>query len=92
MKLKAEDVKKIRSLRFAKRLLRQEIELNVQLNEELRHQKYKRCLAMGKLCRSEWAAAIFIPEKCLSYEYAKRYMRWKTRWLKLAKKFKEAKE
>lgn len=61
------------------------------MNEELCHQKYKRCLAMAKLCRSEWAAAIFIPEKCMCEKHAVRYMRWEKRWLKIAKQFKEAK-
>lgn len=42
MELKAEDVKNIRSLAICKELLRQAIELNDQLNEELRHQKHKR--------------------------------------------------
>lgn len=57
----------------------------------IHRQKYKRCLAMSKLCRSEWAAAIFIPEKCMGEKYAGRYMRWEKRWLKLAKQFKEEK-
>ena len=57
----------------------------------IRRQKYKRCLAISKLCRSEWAAAIFIPEKCMGEKHAERYMRWEKRWIKLAKKFKESK-
>ena len=57
----------------------------------IRHQKHKRCLAMSKLCRSEWAAAIFIPDKGMDEKYAGRYMRWEKRWLKLAKQFKEEK-
>ena len=44
---------------------------------------------LRKLCRSEWAAAIFIPEKCLGEKHAERYMRWEKRWLKLAEQFKE---
>ena len=56
-----------------------------------RRQKYKRCLAIAKLCRSEWAAAIFIPEKCLGDNHAKRYMRWEKRWLNIAAQFKDAK-
>ena len=58
----------------------------------IHRQKYKRCLAIAKLCRSEWAAAIFIPEKCLGDKHAKRYMRWEKRWLNIASQFKEAKE
>ena len=58
----------------------------------IHRQKYKRCLAMAKLCRSEWAVAIFIPEKCLGDKHAKRYVRWENRWLNIAAQFKEAKE
>lgn len=58
----------------------------------IHRQKYKRCLAIAKLCRSEWAAAIFIPEKGLGDKHAKRYMRWEKRWLNIASQFKEAKE
>ena len=57
----------------------------------IHRQKYKRCLAIAKLCRSEWAAAIFIPEKCLGDNHAKRYMRWEKRWLNIAAQFKDAK-
>ena len=57
----------------------------------IRHHKRKRCLAMAKLCRSEWAAAIFIPEKGGTDKQAALYMKWEKRWLKLAEKFKEAK-
>lgn len=57
----------------------------------VRQQKYKRCLAIAKLCRSELAAAIFIPEKCMGEKHAERYMRWEKRWLKISEKFKEAK-
>jgi len=56
---------------------------------ETRHQKWKRCLAMAKLCRSEWAAAIFIPEKGGTDKQAALYMKWEKRWLELAEKFKE---
>jgi len=41
MELKAENVKNIRSLAVCKEFLRQAIEQNDQLNEELRHQKHK---------------------------------------------------
>jgi hypothetical protein len=57
---------------------------------ETRHQKWKRCLAMAKLCRSVWAAAIFIPEKGGTDKQAAFYMKWEKRWLALADKFKEA--
>jgi len=55
----------------------------------INRQKYKRCLAMAKLCRSEWAAAIFIPEKGGTDKQAALYMKWENRWLALADKFKE---
>jgi hypothetical protein len=60
-------------------------------DKETRHNKYKRCLAMAKLCRSEWASAIFIPEKGGTDKQAALYMKWEKRWLALADKFKEAK-
>lgn len=68
-----------------------DVYLKSEADEVIRHQKHKRCLAMSKLCRSEWAAAIFIPEKCMGEKYAGRYMRWEKRWLKLAKQFEEEK-
>ena len=59
-------------------------------------QKYKRCLAMAKLCeneekRLEAIAPIFDTDKeC--WEYASDYwVKWRQRWLKIAEQFKEAK-
>lgn len=40
MELRAEDVKNIRSIAFCRDLLRQAIEINDQLNEELRWRKF----------------------------------------------------
>lgn len=67
---------------------------------ELRHQKFKRCLAMAKICEDEaeinhnsaYEASEYLP----SYEdgfrrKAKHYERWHKRWLELAEIFKEAK-
>lgn len=67
-------------------------------NKELRHQKYKRCLAMAMWCKSksetynEFAAdaAEYMP----SYEArfrrkAEHYDKWNNRWLKIANKFKD---
>jgi len=59
------------------------------LTKSERHQKYKRCLAMAKLCRSVWAAAIFIPEKGGTDKQAALYMKWEKCWLSLADKFKD---
>jgi len=42
---------------------------------------------MAKLCRSVWAAAIFIPEKGGTDKQAALYMKWEKRWLALADKF-----
>ena len=61
--------------------------LKSEADEVIRHQKYKRCLAMAKWCNDRW-----ILDDCL-YELGKTrfYERWENRWLKLAEKFKEAK-
>jgi hypothetical protein len=69
----------------------EKVYLKSEADKVIAHQKYKRCLAMAKLCRSEWAAAIFIPEKGGTDKQAALYMKWEKRWLKLAEKFKEAK-
>lgn len=51
-------------------------------DKELRHQKYKRCFAMAKLCH--WKMGVFIYKK----EKSDFYYRWYKRWLELAEKFK----
>ena len=51
-------------------------------NKQLRHQKYKRCLAMAKLCH--WKMGVFIYKK----EKNDFYNRWHKRWLAIAEKFK----
>ena len=60
---------------------------NERLLKIVRHEKYKRCLAMSKWCNDR-----YILDDCL-YELGKTrfYERWEKRWLKLAEKFKEAK-
>lgn len=55
------------------------------LRKQLKHQKYKRCLAMAKLCH--WKMGVFIYKK----EKNDFYYRWHKRWLVLADKFKEGK-
>ena len=87
MELKVEDVKNIQSLTVCKKFLRQSIVQNDKLNQELRRQKYKRCLAMAKWCNERW-----ILDDCL-YELGKTrfYERWENRWLKIAEKFNEDK-
>lgn len=93
MELKAENVKNIRSLAVCKEILRQAIELNDQLNEELLHQKYKRCIAMAKWCKY-WAnywECCEPPDCSLFITKAKYYRKWLDRWIKIAEQFKEAK-
>ena len=86
MELRAENVKNIRSLSLCKEFLRQAIELNDQMNEELRHQKYKRCLAMA-----EWFdAEVGIADTDGNYEDMLWYQKWYERWMKLAEQFKDA--
>lgn len=60
--------------------------LKSEADREIRHQKYKRCLAMAKWCNDR-----YILDECL-YELGKTsfYERWEKRWLELAEKFKEA--
>ena len=52
--------------------------------EELRHQKRKRCLAMAKWCNEKWLVHNFaeVPTKLGFYD------KWEKRWLELAEKFK----
>lgn len=79
---------------------------NLIKNEQLaaaRHHKHKRCLAMAMWCCDacdKWmmrkAKAIGLGKDGVKeYHQARRklfhYMRWQTRWLKIAEKFKEAK-
>lgn len=52
----------------------------------VRHQKYKRCLAMSLYCESLMLEALLANQK-----YIKWLKKWRERWLKLAEKFKEAK-
>ena len=63
---------------------------NNQINRLLkivRHQKYKRCLAMAEWCNSE----IGIADTDGDYEDMRLYQKWHERWLKLAEQFKEDK-
>ena len=87
MELKVEDVKNIQSITVCKKFLRQSIVLNDKLNQELRHQKYKRCVAMAKLCNDRWTLDYFL-YKLGDTSF---YERWEKRWIKIAEQFKEAK-
>ena len=65
--------------------------------DELRHQKYKRCLAMSKMCQARYDVEdVKVNGHCASWDYTtssemKYWERWRKRWLELAEKFKEAK-
>lgn len=55
------------------------------LRQKMNHQKYKRCLAMAKLCNEKWLVHNFaeIPTQLRFYN------KWEKRWLELAEKFNE---
>ena len=58
-----------------------------------RHHKYKRCLAMAKMCEERSARYDVLQEKH-DLDWSKEiefYYRWYMRWLELAEKFKESK-
>lgn len=64
-------------------------EYSMQLYNELRHQKFKRCLAMARCCYNE---SLWWYSKGYGFEkYDKFWEKWEKRWLELAEKFKEAK-
>ena len=61
--------------------------LKSETDKVITHQKYKRCLAMAKLCNEKWLVHDFaeIPTKLGFYD------KWHYRWLGLAEKLKEVK-
>lgn len=63
-----------------------EFYLKSEVDEVIRHQKYKRCLAMSLYCESLMREAFLA-----NPEYIEWLDKWRERWLKLADKFKEAK-
>ena len=69
-------------------------------DKEIRHHKYKRCLAMAKWCRlhDEFtqleSERLGLPQRAIFMEYRRKAMwwnKWSERWLKIAEKFKEMK-
>ena len=60
---------------------------NARTESELRYQKYKRCLAMARWCRT----SARYDEGIGAFKYRDWYWKWFKRWLELAEKFKEAK-
>lgn len=61
--------------------------MQARAEKEARHQKYKRCLAMAKWCRTSARC----DENLGAFKYRDWYWTWFKRWLELAEKFKEAK-
>ena len=70
-------------------------------DKELRHQKYKRCLAMVKWCKAEaeinhnsaYEASEYLPSREDYFRRrAEHYERWQKRWLELAEQFKDKEE
>ena len=58
------------------------------MEQAIRHQKYKRCLAMAKWCESENYTACWYHENSERCEWTEK---WYNRWLKIADQFKETK-
>lgn len=55
-------------------------------NKQIRHQKYKRCLAMAEWCDAE----ADVSDADGDYEDMRWYQKWHQKWLELAEKFKES--
>lgn len=70
-----------------------DVYLKSEADEVIRHQKYKRCVAMAKWCKY-WAnywKCCEPPDCSLFIAKAKYYRKWQKRWLSIADKLKEAK-
>lgn len=76
-----------------KRGFKEDDKIIAYLYAELRHYKYKRCLAMAKWCRfweNYWSCCK--PNDIGAFIARERFFRkWKKRWMKIAKNFKERK-
>lgn len=72
-----------------------DLKLRDKMNDELaialKHQKYRRCLAMHDYCLCELEFAFRDPCIERSTEGCVRWRKWANLWLELAEKFKEAK-
>ena len=68
-------------------------EQNERLLKIVRHQKYKRCLAMAEICRHEWCTMYYERKNYSENKFLDHLMskknRHKEKWLELAEKFKE---
>lgn len=65
-------------------------------DREIKHHKYKRCLAKAETCQARYDEEDAKVNGCgASWEYISKEMkyweRWQRRWLELAEKFKEVK-
>ena len=79
-----------------KKKLVEQATLRVWAELQLRHNKYKRCLAMAEWCNSEMVVetfACFRPRRTKEVwrEENKYWAKWRKIWFELAMKFKEAK-
>lgn len=63
-----------------------DVYLKSEADEVIRHQKYKRCLAMAFCCESLIRKAFLA-----NPEYIEWLDKWRERWLKIAEQFKEEK-
>ena len=70
-------------------------------NKQIRHHKYKRCLAMAMWCKAEaeinhnsaYEASEYLPSREDYFRRrAEHYERWQKRWLELAEQFKDKEE
>jgi hypothetical protein len=61
---------------------------------ELRHQKYRRCLAMAWFCHyiAAWDNDVYVHGGTSDDRLARLYWKWEKRWLELAEKFKDKEE
>lgn len=71
-------------------------QLRDSMEQVIRHQKYKRCVAMADMCSARYDEEdANVNGHGTSWDYTSKEMkywdRWHKRWLKLAKHFKEAK-
>ena len=67
--------------------------LKSEADREIRHQKYKLCLAMSKWCKAQMVRYINSCDRYDSNYVNKKtghYHKWLYKWMELAEKFKEA--
>ena len=67
---------------------RNEAQILENADKEIRHNKYKRCLAMAHIC---YKNSIACANYTMPHEKYKHWRRWQTIWSELAEKFKRAK-